>query len=327
MIIKLILEMTKKLNIALIGCGSWGKNIARNLHQLGALACIYDTDQKLSKKLNKDFKLHRYTINDIFKNKNIQALVISSAAKTHKDIAEEALLNNKDILIEKPFCLSLSDATTLSRLAIKKNRVLMVGHLLNYHNAFIKMKDLIKEGKIGEAKNIRAHRLALGAIRSDESVVYDLAVHDISMILAIMQELPLEISAHSIHHNSNIGPDAISIKLSFKTGTTALINCDWMCPYKEHKFSVIGSKGSLVFDDTQDWSKKLHYNPSYINLDNSINVLPIKKIILNENEPLRNELEEFIKCIQSRKKPLTDHLEAVNVQNVMQIIEEKLQRN
>ena len=319
--------MTKKLNIALIGCGSWGKNIARNLHQIGALACIYDSDHNLSKKLNQDFKLHNYTINDIFKNENIQALVIASTAKTHKDIAEEALLNNKDVLIEKPFCLSLSEATTLSKLAIKKNRVLMVGHLLNYHNAFIKMKDLIREGKIGETKNIRAHRFALGAIRSHESVIYDLAVHDVSMILAIMQELPVGISAHSIHHNSNIGPDAISIKLSFKKGATALINCDWMCPYKEHKFSVIGSEGSLIFDDTQEWSKKLQYNPSTIKSDNSINILPVEKIILKENEPLRNELKEFISCIQSRKKPLTDHLEAVNVQNIMQIIEEKLQRN
>ena len=319
--------MTKKLNIALIGCGGWGKNIARNLHQIGALACIYDSDQNLSKKLNQDFKLHDYTINDIFRNENIQALVIASSAKTHRDIAEEALKNNKDVLIEKPFCLSLNDAITLSKLAIKKNKVLMAGHLLNYHNAFIKMQDLIREGKIGETKNIRAQRLALGAIRSHESVIYDLAVHDVSMILAIMQELPVKINAHSIHHNTNIGPDAVSVKLTFKTGATALISCDWMCPYKEHKFSVIGSKGSLVFDDTQDWSKKLYYNPSTINSDNSINLQPIEKISVTKNEPLRNELEEFINCIHSRKKPLTDHLEAVNVQNVMQIIEEKLQRN
>ena len=227
----------------------------------------------------------------------------------------------------KSLCVFADDAITLSKLAIKKNRVLMVGHLLNYHNAFIKMKDLIRKGKIGETRNIRAHRFALGAIRSHESVIYDLAVHDVSMILAIMQELPVGISAHSIHHNSNIGPDAISIKLSFKKGATALINCDWMCPYKEHKFSVIGSEGSLIFDDTQEWSKKLQYNPSTIKSDNSINILPVEKIILKENEPLRNELKEFISCIQSRKKPLTDHLEAVNVQNVIQMIEEKLQRN
>ena len=318
--------MTKKLNIALIGCGNWGKNIARNLHQIGSLACIYDADQSLSQKINEDYKLPTYKIDDIFKNKDIQAIVIASAASSHKDLAEEALINNKDVLIEKPFCLSLSDATILSKLAIKKNSVLMVGHLLNYHNAFIKMKNLIIKGKIGKIKNIRAHRLALGTVRTNESVVYDLAAHDISMILSIMQESPLEIHAHSIHQNSNIGPDAISVKLSFKTGATALINCDWMCPYKEHKFSVIGSRGSLVFDDTQEWSKKLYYNPSTINLDNSINIAPIENIIVQENEPLRNELEEFISCIQSRKIPLTDHKEAFTVQNIMQTIEEKLQR-
>jgi len=318
--------MTKKLNIALIGCGNWGKNIARNLHEIGALACIYDENESLSQKLNQNFKLPTYTIDDIFKNQNIQAVVIASAANTHKDLAEKALINNKDVLIEKPFCLSLSDALILSKLAKKQNRILMVGHLLNYHNAFLKMKELIKEGKIGKLKNIRAHRLALGTIRSLESVVYDLAAHDISMILSIMQESPLEINGHSIHHSSNIGPDAVSVKLSFKTGTTALINCDWMCPYKEHKFSVIGSKGSLIFDDSQKWSKKLYYNPSTINPDNSINMAPIKYIILQENEPLKNELEEFISCIQSRKNPLTDHIEAVSVQNIMQKIEEKLKR-
>ena len=316
--------MTKKLNIALIGCGNWGKNIARNLHQIGVLAGIYDPDQSLLKKLNKNFELPTYTIDNIFKNKSIQAVVIASAANTHKHLAKEALLNNKDVLIEKPFCLSLSDASILSKLATKKNRVLMVGHLLNYHNAFIKMKELIIQGKIGKIKNIRAHRLALGTIRSRESVVYDLAAHDISMILSIMRALPLEISAHSIHHNSNVGPDAVSVKLSFKTGATALINCDWMCPYKEHKFSVVGSKGSLVFDDTQEWSKKLYFNPSTINSNNSVSIAPIENIILQENEPLRNELEEFIICIQSRKIPLTDHKEAVTVQNIMQKIEEKL---
>ena len=95
--------MTKKINIALIGCGNWGKNIARNLYQIGVLAGVYDQDQSLSEKLNKDFELPTYTIDNIFKNKDIQAVVIASAANTHKDLAEEALLNNKDVLIEKPF--------------------------------------------------------------------------------------------------------------------------------------------------------------------------------------------------------------------------------
>ena len=316
--------MNKNNNIALIGCGNWGKNIARNLSHMGALACIYDHDQTISKKITNEFNLPYFTFGEILSNKNIKAVIIASTAETHKDLAVEALLNDKDVLIEKPFCLSLSDAKIISKLAVEKKKILMVGHLLNYHNAFIKMKSFIEEGKIGSIKNIRANRLSLGAIRSNESVIYDLAAHDISMILSILKDLPNDLSVQSIHHNLNKGPDAINVKLSFNEGITALISCDWMCPYKEHRFSVIGSNGSLIFDDTKDWSNKLYFNPSTINLDNSIKIAKIKKISVNENEPLKNELDEFIDSIESRKSPLTDHKEAIKVQTVMEMIQKKL---
>ena len=305
--------MIRELNIALIGCGKWGINIARNLHQMGSLACIYDSNIKLSEKLSYEFSLPTLELNRIFTNHNINAIVIASPAMTHKDIAIEALNNDKDVFIEKPFCLSLTDAQKLSELATNKNRILMVGHLLNYHNAFIKMKELIKNGKIGVPQNIRANRLALGAIRSEESVIYDLSAHDISMILSIVKELPIDVNVQSIHHHDNVGPDAVSIKLSFSKGLTALINSDWMSPYKEHKFSIIGTKGSLIFDDTKTWSEKLLYNPSIVTSKNSIINAPIEKIEIQENEPLKSELNEFINCVNSRKSPLTDHKEAVKV--------------
>ena len=316
--------MTKELNIALIGCGNWGKNIARNLHQMGSLACIYDTNTKLSKKLSYQYSLPILELTKIFEDQNINAVVISSPAITHKDIAVEALKNDKDVFIEKPFCLSLPDAQKLSKLATNKKRILMVGHLLNYHNAFIKMKELIKNGKIGVLRNIRANRLALGAIRSEESVIYDLSAHDISMILSITKELPIDVSVQSIHHHNNTGPDIISVKLTFSKGITALINSDWMCPYKEHKFSVIGTKGSLIFDDTKIWSEKLMYNPSFVTSKNSIITNPLEKIKIQENEPLKSELEEFIGCVYSRKSPLTDHKEALKVQKVVDMIEKKI---
>jgi len=316
--------MTNKLNIALIGCGNWGKNIARNLHQMGSLACIYDTNTSLSEKLNNEYNVPNLELNKIFENKNINGIIVASPAVTHKDLAIQALQNDKDVLIEKPFCLSLTDAQKLSVIATNKNKVLMVGHLLNYHNAFIKMKELLKNGKIGLLQNIRANRLALGAIRSKESVVYDLSAHDISMILSITEELPNDVNVQSIYHHDNIGPDAVSIKLSFSNGLTALINSDWMCPYKEHKFSIIGTKGSLIFDDTKSWSEKLIYNPSFVTSKNKIEFLPIEKIKIHENEPLKSELKEFINCIYSRKSPLTDHNEAMKVQTVMDMIDKKI---
>ena len=317
-------KIRDNIKIALIGCGNWGKNIARNLSQLNALFCIYDPYSDMAKKITDDLKLPNYSLNEIFSNKNINAVVIATSANSHIDIAKQALLNNKDVLIEKPFCLSLSSAKSISNLALEKNKILMVGHLLNYHNAFIKMRNLIHKGKIGSIKNIRAHRLALGTVRSSESVVYDLAAHDISMILSITKSLPKNLNAQSIHHNSNLGPDAINVEMSFSEGVTALINCDWMCPYKEHRFSVIGTNGSLIFDDTKDWSKKLIFNPSIINQDNSVGFSPLKKVYVNENEPLKSELQEFINSIQSRENPLTDHKEALKVQTVMEMIDKKL---
>ena len=319
--------MIKELNIALIGCGNWGKNIARNLYEMGSLACIYDSNIKLSEKLSHDYSLPILKLNKIFHDQNINAIVVASPAVTHKDIAIEALKNNKDVFIEKPFCLSLADAQKLSELATNKNKILMVGHLLNYHNAFIKMKELIKNGKIGALQNIRANRLALGAIRSKESVIYDLSTHDISMIISITEELPIDVNVQSIHHHNNIGPDAISVKLSFSKGLTALINSDWMCPYKEHKFSAIGTKGSLVFDDTKTWSEKLLYNPSFVTSNNEIMSLPTEKIKIQENEPLKSELKEFINCLHSRKNPLTDHNEAIKVQTVLDMLDKKILEN
>ena len=318
------LEKRDNIKIALIGCGNWGKNIARNLSEMNALSCIYDPHSNIAKKISNDLELPNYSLKEIFSNKDIDGIVIASSADTHINIAKQALLNNKDVLIEKPFCLSLSDAKNISDLAEEKNKVLMAGHLLNYHNAFIKMKNLIDQDKVGSIKNIRAHRLALGLVRQNESVVYDLAAHDISMILSITKILPTNLQVQSIHHNSNLGPDAISVKLSFNEKVTALINCDWMCPYKEHRFSVIGTKGSLIFDDTRDWSNKLTFNPSIINEDNTINFYPLEKIKVNENEPLKNELREFINSIQTRQNPLTDHREALKVQTVMEMIDKKL---
>ena len=319
--------MVRELNIALVGCGNWGKNIARNLHQMGYLACIYDSKSNLSEELSYNYMLPTFELDKIFENQNINAIVIASPAITHKDLAIEALKNDKDVFIEKPFCLSLRDAQKLSELATNKNKVLMVGHLLNYHNAFIEMKELIKNGKIGVTQNIRANRQALGAIRSKESVIYDLSAHDISMILSITEELPIEVNVHSIHHHNNIGPDAVSVKLSFPKGVTAIINSDWMCPYKEHKFSVIGTKGSLIFDDTKTWSEKLLYNPSFVTSKNEVESLPIEKIKVQENEPLKSELKEFIDCVISRKIPLTDDKEAIKVQTVMDMIDKKILEN
>ena len=140
------LDKSENIKIALIGCGNWGKNIARNLSEMNALSCIYDPHSNIAKKISDDLELPNYSLKEIFSNEGIDGIVIASSSDTHMNIAKQALLNNKDVLIEKPFCLSLSEAKNISNLAEKKNKVLMAGHLLNYHKAFIKKKNLIAPG-------------------------------------------------------------------------------------------------------------------------------------------------------------------------------------
>ena len=147
------------------------------------------------------------------------------------------------------------------------------------------------------------------------------------MILSITKKLPIDVNVQSIHHHRNTGPDAVCVKLSFSKGLTALINSDWMCPFEEHKFSIIGTKGSLIFDDTKTWSDKLLFNPSFVTPKNSIITAPVEKIKIKKNEPLKSELKEFIDCLYSRKSPLTDHKEAVKVQTVIDMIEKKIKEN
>ena len=132
--------MNNKIKIALIGCGNWGKNIARNLYEMDCLACIYDPNSLQAKEFIHTHKLPIYSLNEILLNKEINAVVIATSAQTHKEIAIQALKNNKDVFIEKPFSLSLSDAKLISQSAIENNKILMVGHLLNYHNSFLELK-------------------------------------------------------------------------------------------------------------------------------------------------------------------------------------------
>ena len=312
------------VSVGQIGCGHWGKNIARNLINLGVLNKIYDANLDQLKTLGFNKSLHCKYVDEILNDEKINCIVISSPAKTHANYAIEALSKNKHVFIEKPFTLSLKDANSIVNVAKKNNKIVFVGHLLHYHNAFIELKKQINNGIIGNVNVIKANRLNFGAIRSNESVLYDLASHDISMILSIVEDLPNEIQVNSIFKNSSLFPDILNIMLRFPNGTFANINSNWINPYKEHKFTVLGSKGSLIFDDTKEWKEKLCFNPSYINQDLSINQKNINFLKLTEEEPLKKELESLINCINYDKKPMTDCYEALKVQTVMDEIDDKI---
>ena len=320
------LNMYKK-NVGMIGLGSWGKNIYRNLETLDVLDKIYDSNTEHLNNIVTTKKKIANNADEIILSKNINNIVIASPADTHKNYIIKSLLNNKNVFVEKPLCLSLKDAMEIKKLSLEVNKIVFVGHLLHYHNGFNELKNIIKLGKIGNLQIIKANRLNFGAIRQKESVLFDLASHDISMILSITEAMPKKVEVNAVFNNSKKIADYINVLLYFKNDIIAVINSDWMSPYKEHRFSVLGTKGSLIFDDTKDWLNKLTINPSYLNKEKRIIYRPEKAIAVSNEEPLKKEIETFLQCVKNNDKPETDIDEAINVQVVLDMIEKELREN
>ena len=313
-----------KSKVGLIGFGRWGKNIYRNLESFNVIEKVYDNDtENLSKYLPSKNIIAKDT-DELILSKDIDSIFIASPASTHKNYIIKSLLNNKNVFVEKPLCLSLDEAREIESITKKENKIVFVGHLLQYHNAFNELKKNLQLGKIGNIKIIKANRLNFGSIRDRESVLYDLTSHDISMILSITRELPKKVDINAIFRYSDDIADYINVILYFEKDIIAIINSDWISPYKEHRFSVFGSEGSLVFDDVKDWPEKLIYNPSLINDKKEINYQQELVIPVQKHEPLKQEIEDFLKCVEHKIKPFTDIQEALNVQIVLNMIEQKL---
>jgi UDP-2-acetamido-3-amino-2,3-dideoxy-glucuronate N-acetyltransferase len=313
-----------KNKVGMIGLGNWGKNIYRNLEKLNVLKKIYDNNTEKLNNIVTCKKKIANNANEIILSRDIDSIVIASPADTHKNYILKSLLNKKNVFVEKPLCLSLKDAVEIKKFSSEVNKIVFVGHLLHYHNGFNELKKTIKLGKIGDLQIIKANRLNFGAIRQKESVLFDLASHDISMILSISEAMPKKVEVNAIFNNSKKIADYINVILYFENDLTAVLNSDWISPYKEHRFSVLGSKGSLIFDDTKDWSNKLIINPSYINKEKKIIYKPEKAIAVLNEEPLKKEIDTFLQCIKENHKPVTDIDEAINVQIVLDMIDKEL---
>ena len=183
-------------------------------------------------------------------SKDIDSIFIASPASTHKDYIIQTLFNNKNVFVEKPLCLYLDEAYEIRKIARQVNKIVFVGHLLQYHDAFIELKKNVKLGKVGKLKIIKANRLNFGAIRNKESVLYDLASHDISMIS--ITKLPKKADINVIYKYSKEIADYINV-IFILCDIIAIINSDWISPYKEHRFRFLDQNGSLIFDDLKDW--------------------------------------------------------------------------
>ncbi len=308
--------------IAIIGAGYWGKNLVRNYKELGVLKTVCDASMKSLTELENQYSGVGFTtsFNEVLDDNDIKGVVIAAPAAMHFSLTREALLSGKDAYVEKPLALDLKEAEELRDIADKSSKILMVGHLLQYHPCFIKLKELIRQGQLGRIDYIYSTRLNFGKIRREEDILWSFAPHDISMILSLANETPESVIAAGGYYLHKKIADVTTTHLEFASGLRAHVFVSWLHPFKEQKLVVVGEKGMAVFNDTLPWGDKLELYPHNVKWENGIPVPDKKeavKIEVENAEPLKKECEHFISCIGTRQKPLTDSNEGIEVLRIL----------
>lgn len=308
--------------IAVIGCGGWGKNLVRNFFELGALVAVSDVNKDTAKAFAKEFRCDNFSVDQILADPRIDAVVIASPAEHHVELGIKALKAGKHIYVEKPLALNVAEAQHLNIVARKCGRIIMVGHILHYHTAFAKLREMVSEGELGNLQHIYSHRLGLGRLRRHENVLWDLAPHDISMILALTGTLPESVTAsgHS-YLQDNIAATCLAT-LNFENGVSAHLHSSWMSPFKEQKLVVVGDKAVAVFDDRKPWGEKLAIYRDCVLWNEGVPFentnVHAEYVKVEASEPLKNECRHFLDSINYDRTPLSDGDEGVRVTRVLE---------
>jgi UDP-2-acetamido-3-amino-2,3-dideoxy-glucuronate N-acetyltransferase len=324
--------VTQPLNhspfIGLVGLGCWGKNLLRNFYKLEVLHTACDTNSIILTEQQKDFPKANYinSFNDLLSNSEIKAVAISTPAVTHHEFVKKALESGKDVFVEKPLALTVKQGEELVMLAERENRILMVGHILQYHPAVIKLKELISSGQLGKIQYIYSNRLNIGKLRTEENILWSFAPHDISVILMLLDDEPVKVFSFGGDYLNKGIYDTTLTTFEFKNGVKGHIFVNWLHPYKEQKLIIVGSKAMAVFDDVSE--EKLFFYPHKIRWKDG--KIPVAKkadyqvIPVESGEPLERELTHFVECVLQRKKPLTDGVEGVRVLKILEAAEKSI---
>src|SRR5215472_17423198 len=238
--------------IAVIGNGYWGKNLVRNFHELSALRTVCDSKTAAVEDAHALYRVATTTdIQEVLNDPEIVGIAISAPAAQHYEIAKNCLLHGKDVYVEKPLALHVEEGNELVRIAGAQKRILMVGHILEYHPAILELKRLIRSGELGRIRYIYSSRLNLGKLRTEENILWSFAPHDISVICSLLDEKPESVSSHGGNYVNPRIFDTTMTTCSFRSGVQAHIFVSWIHPFKEQKLAVIGDKRMAVFDDVE----------------------------------------------------------------------------
>ena len=311
----------KDLLVAVIGCGYWGRNLVRDFHGLGALAAVSDTDADTAKAMAEQYDVAAMTVDEILADDAIDGVVIAAPAEVHADLALKAFAAGKHVYVEKPISLDIDDAEKMIAAAKEADRLLMVGHLLQYHPVFMKLKELVANGELGNLRYVYSRRLSLGKLRTAENVLWSFAPHDISMILTLAGEEPEQVHGIAGSYLQDIISDFASVHMSFPSGMKAHIETSWLNPFKEQRLVVVGDKAMAEFCDSEpEWKNKLklYRHEAYIE-DGVPNVKKAEAelIEVEQDNPLVNECRHFLHFMKNNETPFTDGHEALRVLKVL----------
>jgi UDP-2-acetamido-3-amino-2,3-dideoxy-glucuronate N-acetyltransferase len=322
--------MTSKVRVAVIGTGYWGKNLLRNFSELDALVAYCDGNDAIRApfaELYPDAIVYS-DAKQVFDNPDIDAVVIATPAVTHGTLTRMALEAGKHVFVEKPLCLDPVEADELGRLADKIQRTLMVGHLLLYHPAFQALQTAVADGKIGTLQYLYSNRASFGKIRTEESALWSFAPHDVSMILALVGQLPSQVLGVAANYVTDGVSDVTVSHLFFDGGVQAHIFVSWLHPFKDHKLVVGGDQGMIVFNDSAPGEDKLIVYPHTATKVGNLpiaNKAPGEPIAYGSSEPLRGECQHFLDSISGKTQPTSDWQEGARVLRVLSACDASIQ--
>ena len=305
--------------IAVLGCGYWGSNHIRTLKSMGALAAVSDSNRARAAGFAAEQDVPDIAPDELLTHAGIDAIVMALPPQFHAEYAIAAVEAGKHVLVEKPIALTVADAERSVATAAAHKRVFMVGHVLRYHPAFEKLKDLIDAGELGEVKYIHSHRLGLGKFHTENDALWDLAPHDLSMILAITGREPLEVRGEGAAVLDNLS-DFAHLHMRFANGLRSHLFTSRLNPYRERRLTVVGTKAMAVFDDVASWDKKLAVyrhevwqdNGQWAFTANEPHYVPVEAAM-----PLTRELQHFAECVETGAAPRTGGEEAIRVLKIL----------
>lgn len=326
-----------KINLGMVGLGYWGPNLLRNFTQLDGcrVKTCCDLDEDALKRLKTQYPDIEMT-NDylsLINDPDIQAIILAVSAVKHYDLAKLAIQKNKHVFVEKPLTLKVPHAEELVQLSLQNNVKLMVGHLMEYHPAIEKLKQMIQNQELGDIYYLYSQRVNLGRIRKDENALWSLAPHDISIIMYLLESEPIDVSVRGQSYLQKDVEDVVFLNMVFPNKIMAHVQLSWLDPHKIRRTTIVGSKKMAVFDD-MDQSEMIRIydkgvlNVGYGSFGESLSLrfgdvtIPYIKMI----EPLRLECQHFIDCIKNDKQPRSDGMDGLRVVKVLQAAQESLDK-